>query len=182
MRTNNLRQLIRKCPTLTLAVQTSPTARLHLHHHGGALRRQVLKVSEISAVPTSRRLVASGTQAYFRSRGRDHPPIAIPLDSKNPHARPRSPIHFSSHARLSARRPIKPTSTETEADPSIVRTWPADILTIDGQIQKTFHILIPRRRLTARARKGDSAAAGRAWDRLRTVQSSRQRIPDRRYH
>jgi hypothetical protein len=30
-----------------------------------------------------------------------------------------------------------------------VRTWPADILTIDGQIQKTFHILIPRWRLTA---------------------------------
>jgi hypothetical protein len=29
-----------------------------------------------------------------------------------------------------------------------VRTWPADILTIDGQIQKTFHILIPRWRLT----------------------------------
>ena len=32
--------------------------------------------------------------------------------------------------------------------PSIVRTWPADILTIDSQIQKTFHILIPRWRLT----------------------------------
>jgi hypothetical protein len=32
--------------------------------------------------------------------------------------------------------------------PSIVRTWPADILTIDGQIQKTFHVLIPRWRLT----------------------------------
>src|ERR1700691_3520729 len=32
--------------------------------------------------------------------------------------------------------------------PSIVRTSPADILTIDGQIQKTFHILIPRWRLT----------------------------------
>ena len=29
-----------------------------------------------------------------------------------------------------------------------MRTWPADILTIDGQIQKTFHILIPRWRLT----------------------------------
>ena len=28
-------------------------------------------------------------------------------------------------------------------EPSIARTWPADILTIDGQIQKTFHILIP---------------------------------------
>ena len=35
--------------------------------------------------------------------------------------------------------------------PSIVRTWPADILTIDGQIQKTFHILIPRWRLTTTA-------------------------------
>ena len=33
-------------------------------------------------------------------------------------------------------------------EPSIARTWPADILTIDGQIQKTFHILIPRWRLT----------------------------------
>src|ERR1700733_2975327 len=32
--------------------------------------------------------------------------------------------------------------------PSIVRTWPADILTIDGQIQKTFHVLTPRWRLT----------------------------------
>jgi hypothetical protein len=30
-----------------------------------------------------------------------------------------------------------------------VRTLLADILTIDGQIQKTFHILIPRWRLTA---------------------------------
>jgi len=30
-----------------------------------------------------------------------------------------------------------------------VRRWPAEILTIDGQIQKTFHILIPRWRLTA---------------------------------
>jgi hypothetical protein len=62
VRTNNLRQLIRKCTTLTLAVQTSPTARLHLHHHGGALRRQVLKVSEISAVPTCRRLAAPGQE------------------------------------------------------------------------------------------------------------------------
>ena len=35
--------------------------------------------------------------------------------------------------------------------PSIARTWPADILTIDGQIQKTFHILIPRWRLTSAA-------------------------------
>ena len=33
--------------------------------------------------------------------------------------------------------------------PSIARTWPADILTIDGQIQKTFHILIPRWHLTS---------------------------------
>src|ERR1700677_1945140 len=65
VRTNNLKQLIRKCPTLTLAVQTSPTARLHLHHHGGALRRQVLKVSEISAVPTCRRLPAPRTRGHF---------------------------------------------------------------------------------------------------------------------
>src|SRR6202453_4395802 len=33
--------------------------------------------------------------------------------------------------------------------PSIVRTWSADVLTIDGQIQKKFHILIPRWHLTA---------------------------------
>ena len=82
VRTNNLRQLIRKCPALTLAVQTSPTARLHLHHHGGALSRQVLKVSEISAVPTCRRLAAPRTGAYFRSDCRDHPTIAVPLDRK----------------------------------------------------------------------------------------------------
>jgi hypothetical protein len=118
VRTNTLRQLIRKCPTLTLAVQTSPTARLHLHHHGGALRRQVLKLSEISAVPTCRRLAAPRTGAYFRSHRRDHPMIAVPLDRKNSRARPGSPIHVFSHARLSARRPIKPTSTESEADPN----------------------------------------------------------------
>src|SRR5271166_5966409 len=117
VRTNNLRQLIRKCPTLTLAVQTSPTARLHLHRHGGALRRQVLKVSEISAVPTCRRLAAPRTGTYFRSHRRDHPTIAIPLDRKNPRAWPGSPIHVFLHARLSARRPIKPTSTKSEADP-----------------------------------------------------------------
>ena len=121
VRTNNLRQLIRKCPALTLAVQTSPTARLHLHHHGGALSRQVLKVSEISAVPTCRRLAAPRTGAYFRSDCRDHPTIAVPLDRKNPRAWPGSPIHVFSHTRLSARRPIKPTSTESEADPVILR-------------------------------------------------------------
>ena len=35
------------------------------------------------------------------------------------------------------------------AKPSIVRKSPADILTIDGQIQKTIHILIPRWHLTS---------------------------------
>src|SRR5580700_2671924 len=118
VRTNNLRQLIRKCPTLTLAVQTSPTARLHLHRHGSALRRQVLKVSEISAVPTCRRLAAPRTGAYFRSHRRDHPTIAVPLDRKNPRAWPGSPIHVFLHARLSTRRPIKQTSTKSEADPA----------------------------------------------------------------
>ena len=117
VRTNNLRQLIRKCLALTLAVQTSPTARLHLHHHGGALSRQVLKVSEISAVPTCRRLAAPRTGAYFWADCRDHPTIAVPLDRKNPRAWPGSPIHVFSHISLSARRPIKPTSTESEADP-----------------------------------------------------------------
>src|ERR1700684_639189 len=91
VRTNNLRQLIRKCTTLTLAVQTSPTARLHLHHHGGALRRQVLKVSEILAVPTSRRLQGSGTAAHFRSHRRDHPTIAVSLNPKNPHVLAQEP-------------------------------------------------------------------------------------------
>jgi hypothetical protein len=84
---------------------------------GRALRRQVLKLSEISAVPTCRRLAAPRTGAYFRSHRRDHPMIAVPLDRKNPRARPGSPIHVFSHTRLSARRPIKPTSTESEADP-----------------------------------------------------------------
>jgi hypothetical protein len=99
-RTNNLRQLIRKRPTLTLSVQTSPTTHPHLHHHGGALHRQVLKMTEVSAVPTSRWLAASGTAAYFRSHGRDHPVIAIPLNPKNPHARSGSPIYIFSHPRV----------------------------------------------------------------------------------
>jgi hypothetical protein len=43
--------------------------------------------------------------------------IVVLLDRKNPRARPGSPIHVFSHARLSARRPIKPTSTESEAEP-----------------------------------------------------------------
>jgi hypothetical protein len=54
VRTNNLRQLIGKCTTLTLAVQTSPTAHLHLHHHGGALHAEILKMTEVSAVSTAR--------------------------------------------------------------------------------------------------------------------------------
>jgi hypothetical protein len=69
VRTDNFRQLIRKCLTLALPVQTSPTAHLHLHHHGGALHRQVLKMTEVSAVPACRRRAASGTGAYFRSCG-----------------------------------------------------------------------------------------------------------------
>jgi hypothetical protein len=144
VRTNNLRQLIRKCPTLTLAVQTSPTARLHLHRHGSALRRQVLKVSEISAVPTCRRLAAPRTGAYFRSHRRDHPTIAVPLDRKNPRAWPGSPIHVFLHARLSTRRPIKPTSTKSEADPSNVRIFLVDILKFDGFFDAKFDILKPR--------------------------------------
>jgi hypothetical protein len=107
-----------------LTVQTSPTARLHLHHHGGALHRELLKMTEVSAVPTRRRLAASGAEASFRPRGRDHPAIAIPLDPDNPHAHLTSPIHVPSHARaLSARRPIKPNSTESEAGPHNVRIW-----------------------------------------------------------
>src|SRR5271156_2710778 len=117
VRTDNFRQLIRKCLTLALPVQTSPTAHLHLHHHGGALHGEILKMTEVSAVPTCRQRAASGTGAYFRSHRRDHPTIAVSLDPKNPHVRPGSPIHVLSHARLSARRPIKPTSTESEADP-----------------------------------------------------------------
>ena len=99
VRTNSFRQLIRKRPTLTLAVQTSPTAHPHLHDDDGALHRQILKMSEIPAVPTCRLLAASGTGAYFRSRGRDHPAISVSLGAQNPHARPWSPICFSSHAR-----------------------------------------------------------------------------------
>ena len=121
VRTNNFRQLIRKCLTLALPVQTSPTAHLHLHHHGGALHGEILKMTEVSAVPTCRRRAASGTGPHFRSCGRDHPTITVPLDPKNPHTRRGSPIHVLSHARLSARRPIKPTSTESEADPHDLR-------------------------------------------------------------
>src|SRR6202030_1213964 len=77
VRTNNFRQLIRKCLTLALPVQTSPTAHLHLHHHGGALHGEILKMTEVSAVPTCRRRAASGTGAYFRSHRRHHPTIAV---------------------------------------------------------------------------------------------------------
>ena len=83
-------------------------------------------MTEVSAVPTCRRRAASGTGAYFRSHRGDHPTIAVSLNSKNPHVRPGSPIHVLSHARLSARRPIKPTSTESEADPLprlVVMAW-----------------------------------------------------------
>jgi hypothetical protein len=63
VRTNNFQQLIRKCLTLALPVQTSPTAHLHLHHHGGALHGEILKMTEVSAVLTCRRRAASGTAA-----------------------------------------------------------------------------------------------------------------------
>ena len=56
-------------------------------------------MTKIPAVPTHRRLGYPGQKPYFRPRGRDHPAIAIPLDPKNPHARPRSPIHVLLHAR-----------------------------------------------------------------------------------
>jgi hypothetical protein len=117
VRTNNFRQLIRKCPTLTLPVQTSPTAHLHPHHHGGALHRQVLKMTNIPAMPTRRGLVASGTGAFPAPRQRSpsdrHP--ARPQKSARPAQEP-NPCSFAC-SRLSARRPIKPNSTECEADP-----------------------------------------------------------------
>ena len=40
------------------------------------------------------------------------------------------------------------TAADPTAKPSLVRISSADILTIDGQIRKTFHILIPRWHLT----------------------------------
>jgi hypothetical protein len=100
VRTDNFRQLIRKCLTLALPVQTSPTAHLHLHQHGDALHGEILKMTEVSAVPTCRRRAASGTGAHFRSCGRDHPTITVPLDPKNPHTRPGSPIYIFLHAPL----------------------------------------------------------------------------------
>jgi hypothetical protein len=97
VRTNNLRQAIRKCPTLAFPVQTSPAAHLHPHHHGGALRREVLKMTDIPAVPACRLFVTFRTGAYSRPYGRDHPAFAVPLHSNNPRARPRSPICVFSH-------------------------------------------------------------------------------------
>jgi hypothetical protein len=118
VRTNHLRQAIHKCPTLPFPVQTSPAAYLHPHHHRGALRRQVLKMTDIPAVPPCRWLAAIRTGAYSRPYGRDHPAIVVPLHSNNPHAGPRSPIHILSHAHgyRQGRRPHK-NSTESEADP-----------------------------------------------------------------
>ena len=40
----------------------------------------------------------------FRSCGRDDPTITVPLDPKNPHTRPGSPIYIFSHARAYRRR------------------------------------------------------------------------------
>jgi hypothetical protein len=97
VRIDNFRQLIRKCLTRALPVQTSPTAHLHLHQHGDALHREILNMTEVSAVPTCRRRAASGTGAHFHSCGRDHPTITVPLDPKNPHTRPGSPICAVSH-------------------------------------------------------------------------------------
>jgi hypothetical protein len=105
VRANNIGQLIRKCPTFTLTVQTSPTAHLHLHHHGGPLHGEIWKMTEVSAVPTCRRRAASGTGAYFRSHRRDHPTIAVSLDPQNPHVRSGSPIHVLSHACLVGETP-----------------------------------------------------------------------------
>jgi hypothetical protein len=52
VRTNYFWQLIRERLAFALPVETSPTAHLDLHHHGRALHREVLKKSEIPAVPT----------------------------------------------------------------------------------------------------------------------------------
>jgi hypothetical protein len=57
-------------------------------------------MTEVSAVPTCRRRAASGTGAHFRSCGRDHPTITVPLDPKNPRTRPGSPIYIFLHAPL----------------------------------------------------------------------------------
>jgi hypothetical protein len=52
VRTNNFWQLIRERLAFALQVETSPTAHLYLHHYGRALHREVLKISEIPAVPS----------------------------------------------------------------------------------------------------------------------------------
>jgi hypothetical protein len=48
----------------------------------------------MTEVSVCRRRAASGTGAYFRSCGRDHPTITAPLDPKNSHVRPGSPIYI----------------------------------------------------------------------------------------
>jgi hypothetical protein len=63
-----------------------------------------------------------------RSPSNRHP--ARPQQSARPAQEP-NPCSFAC-SRLSARRPIKPNSTESEADPSIVRISLTDILTVDG--------------------------------------------------
>ena len=95
-------------------------------------------MTEVSAVPTGRRRAASGTGAYFRSCGRDHPVIAVPLEPKNPDARPREPnLYFSACSRLSAEAQIKPNSTESEADPHEVQIDKLNIRYIlDSSVQR----------------------------------------------
>jgi hypothetical protein len=70
-RTNNLRQPVRKCQALAFPVQTSPAAHLYPQRNGGALRRKVLKMSDISTVPAARLLATFRTDAYSRSYGRN---------------------------------------------------------------------------------------------------------------
>ena len=92
VRRNDSGRLIRKCPALTISVQTSPTAHPKFHGHDGALHGQVLKISEIPAVSPCRLLAATWARAYLRPNRRDHPATSIPLGAQNPHARPRGPI------------------------------------------------------------------------------------------
>jgi hypothetical protein len=92
VRRNDSGRLIRKCPELTISVQTSPTAHPKFHGHDGALHGQVLKISEIPAVPACRLLAASWARAYLRPNRRDHPATSIPLGVQNPHSRPWGPI------------------------------------------------------------------------------------------
>jgi len=123
VRTNNLRQAIRKCPTLAFPVQTSPAAYLHPHHHGGALRREVLKMTDITGCAAVSMAGRNPDRSLFPALRQRSPSDRRPAPLQQSARRAPEPNPYSfACSRLSARPPTAQNSTKSEADP-ITRTF-----------------------------------------------------------